>query len=136
MTTNPEDEAAARDCIAENLGEWESPLFNRPITGEELDTLEKMATLFFLFGIFHAREQMPRWMPVGEALPEDGAWVNVTVKYKRGRFVTLAEFSKGNENVGDRWYAIRAIGTIDDIDYQSNVTHWMHLPGVPKKGQP
>lgn len=67
---------------------------------------------------------MSEWISVKNRLPEPGVMVLVNVE-RYSRSVTVGERDCGS------WSLVCNIGTINDIDYDSQPTHWMPLPPPP-----
>jgi hypothetical protein len=99
-----------------HYGDWECPHCHQPYEYDEgLKITLNDAQLALL-------RNPPRWIPVGERLPEDNVDVLVRRKTDCGMRSVAAYRSSGR----DCW-------TITDGDYSEfydhSVTHWMPLPG-------
>lgn len=66
--------------------------------------------------------QQPRWISVGERLPEDGQKIIATFRDNGGRVVDQARYSNGEFDFASWAYV-----------WGDNVTHWMPLPQPPEE---
>lgn len=122
--------------------EWETPITLGDDLAEAADRIEAQAK-----EIETLREQVPRWIPVTERLPEERVLVNVLwvnrdpepyyEKIKGIPFSDTACF------YGGRWYwdspvlldylAEYGKDEFDLVDDAVEITHWMPLPEPPKE---
>lgn len=68
----------------------------------------------------------PRWIPVGERLPETG--VDVLVKFPQNMAVASIDIGEWVVNSGDGWCT-----DINLAGGEKNPTHWMPLPQGPEE---
>lgn len=68
------------------------------------------------------RAQQPRWISVGERLPEDGQKVIAAFKNAGGVIVDQARYSNGEFDFASWAYV-----------WHENITHWMPMPEPPKE---
>lgn len=71
---------------------------------------------------------LPRWIPVGERLPETG--VDVLVKFPQNMAVASIDIGEWVVNSGDGWCT-----DINLAGGEKNPTHWMPLPQGPEEGE-
>lgn len=72
-----------------------------------------------------AADVRPRWIPVGERLPETG--VDVLVKFPQNMAVASIDIGEWVVNSGDGWCT-----DINLAGGEKNPTHWMPLPKGPE----
>ena len=73
-----------------------------------------------------AADVRPRWIPVGERLPETG--VDVLVKFPQNMAVASIDIGEWVVNSGDGWCT-----DINLAGGEKNPTHWMPLPQGPEE---
>lgn len=66
--------------------------------------------------------QQPRWISVGQRLPEDGQKIIATFRDNGGRVVDQARYNNGEFDFASWAYV-----------WGDNVTHWMPLPQPPEE---
>lgn len=108
-------------------------VFSQPVTMSMCLTLEeckqknaqRQIDLFVIRGL-PAADVRPRWIPVGERLPETG--VDVLVKFPQNMAVASIDIGEWVVNSGDGWCT-----DINLAGGEKNPTHWMPLPQGPEE---
>ena len=103
------------DCICEEhcpyYEERTNPLkCMTKIVGDAADAIEEL------------QNQVPKWIPVSERLPEQNTRV---IGFMAWKGITAIEYQNGN------WYSIDHLQPLPN----EAVTHWMPLPELPKEGE-
>jgi len=106
-----------------------------PLLGEAANAIEEL---------LQKTQQLPRWIPVTEALPESGGSYIVYLRSFKGKtdlgyvignlsYPTEMYFNKGQMLWVGENESYNAVLSAVDTENEYHVTHWMPLPEPPKE---